>query len=249
MENKFNLTIEENIFVAKRNIVDYIFESAKLEGLGVTFPETDEIINGMSAPDVKVTDIVAVNNLKHAWQFLTSTTDCPTDYSYICQINRLVGGDNLISRAGYIRNVPVRIGGTSWRPEIPDEEKIKEKLAEISQIPNETERAITLMLYCMRTQMFLDGNKRTAMLAANHEMIINGCGIISIPVKRQREFKKLLVEFYESGDMEEIKSFVYKLCIDGIDFRLQEKIEKEKQAAKEDEDIDESEMQGPSMTL
>lgn len=38
MENKFRLTVEENIFVAKRNIVDYIWKSARLEGINVTFP-------------------------------------------------------------------------------------------------------------------------------------------------------------------------------------------------------------------
>ena len=150
MENKFRLTVEENIFVAKRNIVDYIWESAKLEGLGVTFPETEEIVNGMMAPNVKITDIIAVNNLKHAWQFLCDTVDCPTDFAYICQINRLVGGDNLILRAGYIRNVPVRIGGTKWKPDMPIESVIKENLTEISKIENATERAISLMLYCMR---------------------------------------------------------------------------------------------------
>lgn len=234
MENKFRLTVEENIFVAKRNVVDYIWESAKLEGLGVTFPETEEIVNGMSAPNVKVTDIIAVNNLKHAWQFLCDAVDCPTDFAYICQINRLVGGDNLIIRAGYIRNVPVRIGGTKWKPDMPIESVIKEKLAEISKIESATERAITIMLYCMRSQMFLDGNKRTAMLAANHEMIINGCGIISIPIDRQIRFKELLIDYYQTNNMEEIKQFVYDECIDGIDFRLQEQLEREKQQIEND---------------
>lgn len=246
MENKFRLTVEENIFVAKRNIVDYIWESAKLEGLGVTFPETEEIVNGMRAPNVKITDIIAVNNLKHAWQFLCDTVDCPTDFAYICQINRLVGGDNLIVRAGYIRNVPVRIGGTKWKPDMPIESVIKENLTEISKIENATERAISLMLYCMRSQMFLDGNKRTAMLAANHEMIINGCGIISIPIDSQIYFKKLLVDYYQSNNMEEIKQFIYDECIDGIDFRLQEQIEKEKQQA---ENVAYEYEEGQNMTM
>ena len=253
MENKFQLTVEENIFVAKRNIVDYIWESAKLEGLGVTFPETEEIVNGMRAPNVKVSDIIAVNNLKHAWQFLCDTADCPTDFPYICQLNRLVGGDNLIIRAGYLRNVPVRIGGTSWKPDMPEESVIKEELLDISKIESATERAITLMLYCMRSQMFLDGNKRTAMLAANHEMIINGCGIISIPIEKQSAFKKMLVEFYKSNEMNEIKQFVYNECIDGIDFRLQEKIEAEKQKealkTSENEDIEETEEPSLDITM
>lgn len=219
MENKFNMTVEENIFAAKRNIIDYIWKSAKLEGLGVTYPDTEAIYNGMRAPDVKVSDIVAVNNLKHSWQFLFDTLDSPTDFRYICQLNRIVGGDNLVIRAGFLRTAPVSMGGTTWKPEMPEEEKICGELERISQIENSTERAITLMLYCMRVQMFFDGNKRTAMLAANHEMIMNGCGIISVPIEKQPEFTKLLVEFYESGEQEILANFVYNECIDGIDFR------------------------------
>ncbi len=218
MENKFKMTVEENVFTAKRNIIDYIWKSARLEGLGVTYPDTEAIYNGMSAPDVKVSEIVAVNNLKHSWQFLLDTLDCPTDFKYICQLNRLVGGDNLIIRAGYLRNVSVSMGGTSWKPDMPDEDKIRQDLEKISHIENPTERAIILMMYCMRSQMFLDGNKRTAMLAANHEMIMNGCGIISVPIEKQRDFTKLLVEFYETGNMDVIADFVYRECIDGIDF-------------------------------
>ncbi|GHU78102.1 hypothetical protein AGMMS49992_27860 [Clostridia bacterium] len=50
MKAKFNMTREQNVFVAKRNIVDYIYKSARLEGLGVTYPDTETIFNGMSAP-------------------------------------------------------------------------------------------------------------------------------------------------------------------------------------------------------
>ena len=82
MKSKFNMTREQNIFVAKRNIVDYIYKSAKLEGLGVTYPDTEAIFMGASAPGVKVSEIVAVNNLKHAWQFLLDTLDVPLDYAY-----------------------------------------------------------------------------------------------------------------------------------------------------------------------
>ena len=215
---KFNMTVEENIFVAKRNLIDYIWKSAKLEGLGVTYPDTEAIFNGMCAPSVKVSDIIAVNDLKHAWQFLLDNLDVVPDLPYICHINKLVGGDNLIINAGFLRNVPVSIGGTTWKPEMPIESQIKEKMSDILSIKEPTDRAITLMLYLMRGQIFLDGNKRVAMLAANQVMIANGCGIITIPIEKQRDFTKLLVEFYESGNMDSIKAFVYENCIDGIDF-------------------------------
>jgi len=146
------------------------------------------------------------------------TLDYPTDYPFVCKINQCVGGDNLIIRAGYLRNVPVSIGGTTWKPEMPVESRIKEEMTEINQISNPTDRALTMMLYLVRKQMFLDGNKRTSMLAGNHVMISNGCGIISVPIELQPTFTKLLIAFYESNDMGEIKDFLYENCIDGIEF-------------------------------
>ena len=222
MVPKFSLTRDENICVAKRNLIDYIWKSAKLEGLGVTYPDTEAIFNGMDAPKVKVSDIIAVNNLKHAWQFLLDNLDVPADYPYICQLNRIVGGDNLIINAGFIRKVPVSIGGTSWKPDIPIESQIKEEVANVLSVEEPTDRAITLMLYLMRKQMFLDGNKRTAMLAGNQIMIANGCGVLSVPIEIQPEFTKMRVEYYETGEMDSLKDFVYENCIDGIDFRQNE---------------------------
>jgi len=221
MGAKFNMTLEQNIFVAKRNIVDYIWKSAKLEGLSVTYPDTDSIYNGMSVQGVPVSEIVAVNNLKRAWMFLLDTLEPPLDYPYICKINQIVGGDNLVYNAGYIRNIPVSIGGTSWKPEMPIESKIKEEISDINTIVSHTDRAITFMLWCMRRQMFLDGNKRTAQLIANKEIISNGEGIISIPIEHQNNFKKMLIDFYETANMDEIKQFVYENCIDGLHFDKQ----------------------------
>ena len=223
MKPKFSMTVEENIFVAKRNMIDYIWKSAKLEGLNVSYADTEAISIGVRAPSIKVADIIAVNNLKRAWLYLLEGLDEAVDVPLICRLNRVVGGDNLVINAGFIRKVPVSIGGTSWKPDLPIESQIKEEMTDVLSVQEPTERAITLMLYLMRKQMFLDGNKRTAMLAGNQVMIANGCGIISVPIEDQPEFTKLLVEYYESGNMETIKNFAYNRCIDGIDFRQNEK--------------------------
>jgi hypothetical protein len=214
-EDKFSLTVEENIFVAKRNIVDYIYKSARLEGLGVTFPDTETIVNGGIVQGLKVDEVVAINNLKHAWYFLFENIDYPTEYPLICEINRKVG-ENLFFRPGYLRSIPVRIGGTSWQPQIPIEVDIRDEIRDIMGISNATERAITLMLSLMRRQMFLDGNKRTAILAANHIMISTGAGIISVPVNHIKTFSTKLMEYYETNDMNDVLAFVFIECIDGM---------------------------------
>lgn len=216
MKDKFKLTQEQNIFIAKRNIVDYIYQSANLEGIHVTFPETQAIFDGIGVEGVKVEDIIKINNLKRAWQFMLDTLDSLTDFDYLCRLNMIIGSEGSIYGAGKIRAYDVRISGTNWRPQIPFEYDIRNEIADILKIESITERAIILMLWGMRRQVFIDGNKRTSMMIANKEMIANGCGIISISNEYIKSFYELLIKFYETNDMDKIKNFIYKNCIDGL---------------------------------
>lgn len=77
---------------------------------------------------------------------------------------------------GKIRTTPVNIGGTKWQPSFPIESQIKEELESLlnQSEKTKTEIAIEIMLWLMRRQMFIDGNKRVAMLFANKIMIENG---------------------------------------------------------------------------
>lgn len=223
MKDKYNMTQENNILYAKRNLVDSIYKEAKLEGIGVTFPDTHELIDGRSVAGLSVDDVVKVNNLKHAWQFILETIDYPMDLRYLRQINTEVGS-GIVYEAGNLRSSSVEIGGTSWKPDIPDYDSCKDAVNRIcgSDLCC-TERSIDLMLYAMRSQMFMDGNKRTAQIAANQMMIQGGCGLISIPEDRQGHFLRLLVSFYETNTPNEIKQFVYDECIIGIDGQKRDK--------------------------
>lgn len=172
----------------------------------------------MQVQGLKVSDAIAINNLKHAWGFVIDNINDPIDYSFICKINQIVGGENLIFNAGQIRKLPFAMGGILWKPDIPNEQEVREEIQEIQELPDATDKAMTLMLYCMRKQIFLDGNKRTSMLAANQVMIANGAGIITVPLELQPQFRELLITFYETNDPDRIKEFIYDQCIDGIPF-------------------------------
>ena len=219
MENKFNLTREQNVFVAKRNIVDYIWKSANLEGIGVTYPETQAIYDGGIVNGLTVDKIIAINNLKYAWQFILENNDIDYDFKTLCQIHKLTC-DKLVldQNLGTLRMTPVNIGGTSWKPQFPIESQIKEELTELLNKYTKTELAIEVMLWVMRRQMFIDGNKRVAMLFANKIMIDNGCGIITISQNIQSVFFEKLIKFYETGNNTDLKQWIYDNCIDGIDF-------------------------------
>ena len=219
MENKYNLTREQNVFIAKRNIVDYIWKSANLEGISVTYPETQIIYDKGIVNGLKVDEVIAINNLKYAWQFILEEDNSSYSFNTICGIHKLVC-DKLVldNDLGRLRVTPVNIGGTTWKPQFPIESQINEELEELlnQSTKTKTEIAIEIMLWLMRRQMFIDGNKRVAMLFANKIMIDNGCGIITIANELQAYFFTKLINYYETNDMEELKLWIYNNCIDGI---------------------------------
>ena len=219
MNDKFNLTREQNVFIAKRNIVDYIWKSANLEGIGVTYQETQAIYDGGIVNGLTVNNIIAICNLKNAWQFILENANINYDFNLLCHIHKLVA-DRLVLEQdlGRIRTTPVNVGGTKWQPQFPIESQIVEELNILlnQKEKSKNEIAIELMLYIMRRQMFIDGNKRVAMLFANKIMIDNGCGIITVAQEYQPTFYEKLIKYYETNEMTDIKKWIYNYCIDGI---------------------------------
>ena len=218
MKDKYNLTLEQNIFLAKRNLVDNIYANARMEGLNITFPETKTILEGVNVPNLKIDEIQCILNLRDAWKYLINNIHVDFSLDFICKINELVARNESIAW-GVLRQGGVQITGTDYIPEIPNEEDVKKQINSILQIENATERAIESMLYGMRSQLFWDGNKRTSTICANKIMIENGCGIIKVPDSKLKDFTILLSEFYSTNSKEKIKQFIYNNCIDGIVFK------------------------------
>jgi prophage maintenance system killer protein len=217
MENKYNLTLEQNIFLAKRNLVDNIYANAKMEGINITFPQTQTILEGVNVPNLKIDEIQCVLNLRDAWKYVIANINDEFNLDFICKINALVARNESIDW-GVLRNGNVQITGTEYIPPIPVLENVTDEISRIFQIENATERAIEYMLYGMRSQLFWDGNKRTSTICANKIMIENGAGIIKVPDTKLEEFNILLSDFYTTNNNAKIKQFIYDNCIDGITF-------------------------------
>ena len=214
--DKYNLTREENVFLAKKVSVISIYNSAKLEGLNVTFPETGAILEGVNVGSVKLDDITCILNLRDAWREVLNNLDTKLDLDYICYINSFVSRNESL-KWGVLRDGKVGISGTNYIPKIPIKEEVTQELSKIMQIKSPTSRAIKMMLYGMRSQLFWDGNKRTSMIIANKIMIENGCGIITIKEENILEFNKLLSDYYTTGNEEKITKFLYDKCIYSIE--------------------------------
>ncbi len=206
-----------NLEFARSNMKKIIYDQAVLEGVGTTFPDTEAIIDNGKVNNMTAEDVQKILNLKHAWEFILDkdVLNAPSNYYLSSYIAKLVN-EGFYQDGGRIRGVPVTIGGTSYIPPIPIEVIVKEKIDEIrnSNIAKE-DIAIELLLYVMKTQIYNDGNKRTAVIFANHFMISNALGLIIIPYDKVQEFKKLLILYYEDKDLNSIKDFL-KGCINKI---------------------------------
>ena len=218
MENKYNLTLEQNVFLAKKNIIHNIYANARMEGVNITFPQTQTILEGVNVPNLKIDEIQVILNLRDAWNYVINNIQQKFDLNFICKVNEFVARNESLEW-GRLRNGMVTITGTEYIPEIPVYDKVEKEIEQILKIKNATEQAIEYMLFGMRRQLFWDGNKRTSTIAANKIMIESGCGIIKVSDNNLEEFNKLLSEFYTTNNKEKIKEFLFNNCIDGITFR------------------------------
>ncbi len=203
-----------NLEFARVNMKQLIYDQAILEGIATTFPDTERILENAKISNISASDVQKILNLKHAWEFILNkdVIQSPTNYYLSQHIAKLVNQGFFID-GGRIRVFPVTIGGTSYIPKVPYEHEVKESIDNIiSNSINDVDTAINLILYMMKSQIFNDGNKRTAIIFANHYLIGKGKGLIIIPDNLVEEFRKLLINYYEGNDADLIKEFLLIKC-------------------------------------
>ena len=203
--------MDSAIAMAKRLLIDSIWKSANLEGLGTTFPKTEAILANAPTQTTKE-EMLFILNMKRAWQFLFDNLDYQNNIALLREFNKIVG-ELVFYNAGDIRTIPVQIGGTSWEPEIPNTAIIIDSLQNLNNIQDIELRALKYFCFVARTQMFIDGNKRVAQLITNKILIEQNIGIFQIPIEKLEEFKTLLISYYETGDDDAIIVFMKENCI------------------------------------
>jgi len=213
-ESELTPRVRLNIDFARANVKSLIYDQAVLEGVSTTFPQTETILENGEVNGVKASDVQKILNLKHAWEFIVDpdVVASPCDYYLLSHISRLVN-EGFYDNGGAVRGVPVTIGGSTYVPPIPNEIGVKDRIREIIQSGmDDIDIAIELTLYCMKTQTFIDGNKRASIIFANHFMIQHGIGLLVVPESIVSEFKILLVAYYEGRDEKSIKEFLKEKC-------------------------------------
>ncbi len=215
-ENKFNLTPEQSVFLAKKKWDENVYCGMRMENRAVTFPQTKTILNGVNVPNVQLDDIQAILNMRDAWKYLLSTINEPLTLDYICKLNEYIARNEALAW-GVLRNGTVGISGTDYMPPKPVREQVADELNQIlTSDTTATEKALSAFLWGARGQFFWDGNKRTSMTVANKILIQSGAGILTITDAHMERFNELLLAFYNTGEGEQLKAFLYENTIQGL---------------------------------
>ncbi len=215
-QDKFHLTPEQSMFLAKKKWDENVYCGMKMENRAVTFPQTRTILNGVNVPGVRLDDIQAILNMRDAWKYLLSTVAEPVTLGYLCKLNEYIARNEALEW-GRLRTGSVGISGTDYLPPVPDRERTERELGEIlSAEATATEKALNVFAWGTRGQFFWDGNKRTSMTLANKILLSAGAGILTVTDRHMERFNELLLDSYNTGESGGLKTFLYENAIQGI---------------------------------
>lgn len=215
-QNRFDLTPEQSLFLAKKKWDENVYCGMKMENRAVTFPQTKTILEGVNVPGVQLDDIQAILNMRDAWKYLLNTINEPLTFDYWCKLNEYIARNEALEW-GKLRTGNVGISGTDYMPPVPQKQETEQKLSAILQDDTTaTEKALNAFAWGTRGQFFWDGNKRTSLMLANKILTVAGAGILTITDKYIEKFNTVLLEYYNAGDSNELKVFLYENAIHGI---------------------------------
>lgn len=215
--DKYHLTPEQSLFLAKKKWDENVYCGMRMENRAVTFPQTKTILNGVNVPNVQLDDIQAILNMRDAWRYLFDTVDEPVTLTYICKLNEFIARNEALEW-GKLRTGTVGISGTDYIPPVPSWDAAEQELRDIiSKDTSETEKALDAFAWGARSQLFWDGNKRTSLTLANKILISAGAGILTITDSHMEQFNTQLLNYYNTGESEPLKQFMYKNAIQGIE--------------------------------
>lgn len=215
--DKYSLTKAQSLFLAKKLWDENVYCGMRMENRNVTFPQTKTILEGINIPDVSLDDITAILNMRDAWKYLLGTVDERLDLDYVCKLNSFIARNESLEW-GVLRYGGVGISGTEYKPPVPVREKVESEIRGILfSYDTPTARALDLFCYITYNQLFWDGNKRTALVAANKLLVSSGCGFMTINEKGIPQFNTLLKEMYDTGNNGNLKQFLYSDAILGLD--------------------------------
>ncbi|MEE2716253.1 MAG: Fic family protein [SAR324 cluster bacterium] len=197
--------------LAVRDIPSLVYDAVNLEGVAMSLPEVQTLLDGITVGGHKISDQNMAIHQADTWRHLLALIENENftfSKAIALELHSIAGKDEALNW-GAFRTGNVTIGGTDYEP--PDPEKLDdlwlEVESEISKITDIYDRAIAVFLKMARAQFFWDVNKRMGRFMMNGILLSNGYPIINVPVKRKQEFNQLMLDYYSTGAMSAMNEF------------------------------------------
>ena len=206
--------------ILQRLLVDLSWNSARLEGNTYTLLDTERLIElGETAEGKGLQETQMILNHKAAIEFLVeSAEEIAVNATTVQNLHALLT-ENLMANPmdeGQIRSAAVGIRGTSYVPTaVPQviEECFRQILKVATDISDPFEQSFFLLAHLPYLQPFMDGNKRTARLAANIPFIRQNYRPITFVDIPTQAFTDGMLAVYEQNNialLRDIYVFAYE---------------------------------------
>lgn len=215
--NKFDTYVSQNR-------LDLVRDTMVFEDCVFSRSQTEKILSYEVVPNLDYKLVCGVRNVNRAWSWVCS----PKEYgvSTLEELHSIVSEDviRVPWLEGTFRNetVVVRISSSTYVPPLTTlaeaynefEKELSYVLYEIrgyQSIEYKVKVCLSLFVFLMKRQYFIDTNKRTAYLFVNSLLRDFGIGkILLLPnLKNYENFNKLLKKHYEGGQTDELKLINY----------------------------------------
>ena len=90
LHDKYDIAVDENIWIAKRLLVDAVYSSANLEGIAVTFAQTQDILNNVNVSKLTPIEINKVCCLRDAWEYMIEHINDSLDLGYLMNVHEII---------------------------------------------------------------------------------------------------------------------------------------------------------------
>lgn len=193
----------------ERLAIDLSWKSSQIEGNTYSLLETEQLLKEKKTAAGKSKDeAVMLLNHKDALDFIIENPDYLEELNVarIENIHSILVKELNVDRN--IRRHRVGITGTNYHP-LDNEFQIREALEAVCRLVNSRsnvfEKSLLLLVMISYIQPFNDGNKRTARIVSNAQLIANGYCPISFRTVDSVDYKKAMLLFYEQNNITAFK--------------------------------------------
>ncbi len=198
--------------LAVRDIPSLVCDAVNLEGVNMTLPEIQTLLDGITVGGHKISDQNMAINQANTWRHLFALVE-QQQFSFTKSVAfelHAIAAKEEALEWGVFRNRQVTISGSTYEPPASSEldtvwAAIEDEMRGMVDI---YDRGICAFLRMARAQFFWDVNKRMGRFMMNGVLLAYGVPIINVPAKRQQEFNRLMLAFYDSADMAPMNRFL-----------------------------------------